>query len=356
MSAFESLVTAPPFSMVQAEKESVMLGALNDLTAHHHAKSEGYARIVDRGFGGLTAASTLADVPFLPVGLFKHLELSSTAVPTLVLRSSGTSGQTPSRIVLDAETSARQSLALVSTFKSVLGEKRIPLLVVDTRQVITDPAMMTARGAGVLGMMKFGAKAAFALDGDLAVDKAAILEFVARNGHAPFFLFGFTFLVWSTLYRSFADGELDLSNATLIHSGGWKKLEAERVSNTEFRAALARRFGLTRIYNFYGMVEQIGSVFLEGEDGYLYPPNFTNVIIRDSETWLPLPPGRQGLIQVQSLLPLSYPGHSLLTEDIGEIVTVDAGVGGRMGQAIRIHGRVPRAELRGCSDVIGAAA
>jgi acyl-CoA synthetase (AMP-forming)/AMP-acid ligase II len=356
MSVFEALVAAPPFSVTQAEKERAMLDALNDLTAHHHARSEGYARIVDRGFGGLKLADSLADVPYLPVGLFKHLELSSTSAPTLVLRSSGTSGQTPSRIVLDAETSARQSLALVSTFKSVLGEKRIPLLVVDTRQVITDPAMMTARGAGVLGMMKFGAKAAFALNNDLAVDKAAIAEFVAKNGHAPFFLFGFTFLVWSALYRSFADGELDLSNATLIHSGGWKKLEAERVSNPEFRAALRQRFGMTRVYNFYGMVEQIGSVFLEGEDGLLYPPSFTNVIIRDPETWSPLGPGRPGLIQVQSLLPLSYPGHSLLTEDIGEVVTVDAGVGGRLGQAVRILGRVPRAELRGCSDVIAAAA
>lgn len=356
MGAFERLAAATPFSLTQAEKEEALLAGLNELTAHHMERSEGYARIVERVFGGVAAAGSLDTVPYLPVGLFKHLELSSTQTPTMVLRSSGTTGQTPSRIVLDAETSARQSQALVSTFKTVLGEKRIPLMVIDTRQVITDPKMMTARGAGVLGMMKFGAKAAFALDEELNVDKTAISEFVAKNGHQPFFLFGFTFLVWSALYRSFGDGELDLSNATLIHSGGWKKLEAEKVSNEAFRAALARRFGMTRIYNFYGMVEQIGSVFLEGEDGLLYPPNFTNVIIRDPETWEALPPGQPGLIQVQSLLPRSYPGHSLMTEDMGEIVTVDAGVGGRLGQAIRIHGRVPRAELRGCSDVIAAAA
>jgi hypothetical protein len=356
MSAFDDLVTAPPFSVPQAEKERAMLAALNELTAHHHAQCQAYARIVDRGFGGATPAARLADVPYLPVGLFKQLDLSSTATPTLVLRSSGTSGQTPSRIVLDAETSARQSLALVSTFRPVLGDSRIPLLVIDTRQVITDPAMLTARGAGVLGMMKFGAKPAFALDADLAIDKAAITEFVARNAHGPFLVFGFTFLIWSALYRSFSDGELDLSNATLIHSGGWKKLESERVSNTEFRAALARRFGLARIYNFYGMVEQIGSVFLEGDDGLLYPPNFTHVIVRDPDTWQPLPLGHRGLVQVQSLLPLSYPGHSLLSEDIGEVVSVDAGSGARLGQAIRIHGRVARAELRGCSDVIAVAA
>jgi hypothetical protein len=33
---------------------------------------------------------------------------------------------------------------------------------------------------------------------------------------------------------------------------------------------------------------------------------------------------------------------------------VDKGVDGRFGQAVRILGRVPKAELRGCSDVIAA--
>ena len=104
--------------------------------------------------------------------------------------------------------------------------------------------------------------------------------FARANGSEPFLIFGFTFLVWDKLYRAFADGEVDLSNAILIHSGGWKKLEAQKVSNAEFRAALKRRFNLTNIFNFYGFVEQIGSVFIEGPDGLLYPPNFTDIIIR----------------------------------------------------------------------------
>jgi phenylacetate-coenzyme A ligase PaaK-like adenylate-forming protein len=158
------------------------------------------------------------------------------------------------------------------------------------------------------------------------------------------------------MYKQYEDGELDLSNGTLIHSGGWKKLEAESVSNREFRASLARRFALTKIFNFYGFVEQMGSMFIEASDGLLYPPNFADVIIRDPETLAPLAPGQAGVIQVISLLPTSYPGHSVLTEDLGEIVTIDAGVDRRMGKAIRIHGRIKKAELRGCSDVIGAMA
>jgi hypothetical protein len=269
------------------------------------------------------------------------------------MRSSGTTGQRTSRIIIDNETARRQSEALVASFRPILGGRRLPFLAIDTKDVIK-PTDLTARGGGVLGMMKFGAKTAFALDGQLNMDKELVENFARANGREPFLMFGFTFLVWDKLYRAFADGEVDLSNAILIHSGGWKKLEAQKVSNAEFRAALKRRFNLTNIFNFYGFVEQIGSVFIEGPDGLLYPPNFTDIIIRRPHSWEPADVGEEGVIQVVSLLPRSYPGHSVLTEDMGVVATIDAGAGGRFGKAIRVVGRAPKTELRGCSDVIAA--
>ena len=61
------------------------------------------------------------------------------------------------------------------------------------------------------------------------------------------------------------------------------------MSATEFRRKFRDVTGLKRIYNFYGMVEQVGSVFLEGDDGYFYPPNFADVIVRDPQTFAELP-------------------------------------------------------------------
>ena len=95
-------------------------------------------------------------------------------------------------------------------------------------------------------------------------------------------------------------------------------------------------------------------MFIEGPDGLLYPPNFTDIIVRRPHSWEPAEVGEEGVIQVVSLLPRSYPGHSVLTEDLGVVVTVDAGTGGRFGKAIRVSGRAPKTELRGCSDVIAA--
>lgn len=345
--SFRTLLQAAPGSVSHADKRRMMLAGLNELCRHHYANCAAYRRIIDGAWGGPRTYHALDAVPYLPVSLFKELDLSSVGTHALVLQSSGTTGQRPSRIFVDNETAARQAEALVATFRPILGERRLPLLAIDTRQVIVGAQALTARGAGVLGMMKFGAQPTFALTPDLAFDRDAVAAFVSKHGGARLLVFGFTFLVWSKLYQSCADGALDLSRAVLIHSGGWKRLEAEKVSNEVFRAAMRRRFGITAIHNFYGFVEQIGSMFVEGADGWLHPPNFTEAIIRRPDTLLPAAPGEPGLIQVVSLLPTSYPGHSVLTEDLGMLDPDGSG-------GLRVLGRVPRAELRGCSDVIAA--
>jgi len=350
---FDALLNVAPYCLPQAQKSAMLLPGLSELVHYHYANCPPYARIIDIVWGGLKPYGSVADIPYVPVSIFKQLELATTKTPTIVMQSSGTTGQMRSRIIVDNETAERQSAALVSTFRPILGERRLPFLVLDTRDVVKATGL-TARGAGVLGMMKFGAKTTFALDSALHLDKGAVKTFLAANGGATFLIFGFTYLIWSKLYQGYSDGELDLSNAILIHSGGWKKLEAEKISNADFRAALRRRFNMTNIHNFYGFVEQIGSVFIEGADGLLYPPNFTDVVIRRPDNWEPAEVGEEGVIQVVCLLPRSYPGHSVLTEDIGAVVAVDAGAGGRLGKAIRVSGRVAKAELRGCSDVIAA--
>jgi hypothetical protein len=86
----------------------------------------------------------------------------------------------------------------------------------------------------------------------------------------------------------------------------------------------------------------------------LHAPNAADVVVRDPESWAPVDDGRPGVIQVLSGLPTSYPGHSILTEDMGAIVSRDGCGCGWLGAAVEIHGRIPRAELRGCSDVHAA--
>lgn len=358
MTVLEEYLARQAYSIPASEKDALLTAAFNELTAHHYDHCLPYARILDGYWGGRRVAAGLADIPYLPVSLFKLRRLLSVSEEDVrvTLTSSGTTGQAVSQVLVDRESSMLQQKALANSLMHVLGPKRLPMLVIDTDAVFKDPKMMSARGAGVLGQMRFGRDHAFALDSVLRPDVGAVRAFLEKHGGAPFFMFGFTFMVWANFYERFRDLGLDLSNGVLIHSGGWKKMAEKAVDNQVFRASLNEAFGLTRVHNFYGMVEQIGSIFLEGTDGLLYPPNFADVIIRNPETWEVAPVGDPGVVQVLSLLPRSYPGHSLLTEDMGVIEAVDRGQDGWMGKGLRILGRVAKAELRGCSDVIATEA
>jgi len=304
-------------------------------------------------YAGALDAGSVAEVPFIPISLFKTHRLASIPDEDVfkTITSSGTTGQQVSQIVLDGETARRQTVALSRIMTSVLGPERLPMILIESEAVLKNRLRFNARAAGVLGMMNFGRKHFYALDEDMNLNEAGLQAFLAEHGGKPFLIFGFTFMVWQYLFQRIAGRGLNLANGILVHSGGWKKLEEMAVGNPEFRRRFADETGLQRIYNFYGMAEQVGSVFLEGDDGYLYPPNFADVIIRDPLTFREQPVGVPGVIQVLSLLPESYPGHSILTEDLGVIRGVDDSTCGRAGKYFSVLGRVPRAELRGCSDV-----
>ncbi|MBW4719603.1 LuxE/PaaK family acyltransferase [Saccharothrix obliqua] len=344
------------FARPQAEREAALLAELTELTAHHRARCAPYDRVLS-SLGTPAEFGSLADLPWLPVRMFKTHDLKSIPDDEVfkVLTSSGTTGAGASRIYLDKDAAAEQPRQLGATLREVLGGKRLPMLMVDTVGIIKNRRSFSARGAGVLGMANFGRAHVYALDEQDRPDVAAVKGFLEKHGHEPFLIFGFTFMVWQYLYEVAREHSLDLSNGILVHSGGWKKLVDIAVDNAEFRRRFAEDTGLTRIHNYYGMIEQIGTVFLEGPSGNsLYCPDFADVIIRNPDTWEEQPVGEPGVIQVLSTLPRSYPGHVLLTEDLGVVHGVDDG--DWPGKRFSVLGRLPRAEARGCSDTFAGAA
>ena len=103
----------------------------------------------------------------------------------------------------------------------------------------------------------------------------------------------------------------------LLHSGGWKKLIDQAVDNVTFKQAPREQTGISKVANFYGMVEQVGSIFMECEMGHLHTPIFADVIIRDPETWGALEHGELGVIEVLSILPQSHQDKPCLPKILG---------------------------------------
>lgn len=255
-------------------------------------------------------------------------------------------------IYLDKETSMLQIKALAAIVTSFIGKKRLPMILIDSKTVLKNREMFSARGAGLLGMSYFGRDHFYALDENMRLDKKGLLSFIEKYQDEKILLFGFTFMVWQHFYQELkkSDEQIRLNNAILIHGGGWKTLKEQTISNKIFKAALSEQLGINKVYNYYGMVEQVGGVYMECEEGFFHTPNFSEVLIRDYRNWQLLPMGKSGVIQTLSVLPRSYPGHSLLTEDIGTIYGIDDCPCGRKGKYFLIEGRIPQAELRGCSD------
>ena len=77
---------------------------------------------------------------------------------------------------------------------------------------------------------------------------------------------------------------------------------------------------------------------------------FSEVLIRDKNFNIQKP-GERGLVQLFSILPTSYPGHSIITEDIGEILPKNKIKCNVDATHFLIHGRSKHSEVRGCSDV-----
>jgi phenylacetate-coenzyme A ligase PaaK-like adenylate-forming protein len=343
-----------PYGLDKQAKQALLLSTLNTLTQWHQQQCAPYRNIL-AGIFKRNEAQTLEDLPFVPVRLFKTLDLVSVKKEEVVktLTSSGTTGQAVSKIYLDRETSVRQTRVLAAIMASFLGAQRLPMVIIDSADLLKDRTRFNARAAGILGFSIFGRKHHYCLDDKLRLKLEDLQNYLNVHQNQPILIFGFTFIVWQGLYEGTLRAGKKLNfgpNSTLIHGGGWKRLLDKQVSNEVFKHKLNEQLGIERVFNYYGMVEQVGSIFMECEQGYLHSPVFADIIVRNPITLDPISFGQTGVIEVLSALPLSYPGHALLTEDMGVIHGEDNCTCGRLGKYFSISGRLPKVEIRGCSD------
>lgn len=354
MIEFNEILNIPPYSLNKKEKKKLLTNRLYALTKYHQKNCEPYQKILKILNVNLDTIADYYELPFLPVRLFKDMELRSIEKEEIfkTMTSSGTTGQAVSKIYLDRVTSTNQQKTLVKIVSDFTGKNRMPMLIIDSPSVIKNRAMFSARGAGILGFSIFASDKKYALDDDMKLDLDGIKAFLEKHTGKKVLLFGFTFMIWQYFYKELLKQPccIDLSNAILIHGGGWKKLESEAVEPLEFKKCLQKVCGLSDIHDYYGMVEQTGSVYMQCECGHLHASIFSDVIMRHMKDFSVCDVGEKGVIQAISVLPESYPGHSILTEDEGILLGEDDCPCGRKGKYFKVIGRIKNAEVRGCSD------
>ncbi|MGC2639236.1 MAG: hypothetical protein WA294_18775 [Acidobacteriaceae bacterium] len=359
----DQVLSIPPYSQTPEEKRAALVELLReelDCAVHRHAGYDNYLRGWPVDY---RSASQVSEFPYLPVGLLKANPPLSFIEPHEVKRtltSSATTSQSPSRVVLDSSTSRRMTKGVVSIVRDFIGTARRPYLVIDTADSLRGGnGALGARTAAIQGLHPFASQSICVLEqneqGDLVLNTSKLMEFAQAQQGAEVLVYGFTWILWNHLVKPLVEENicLNLPNVRILHSGGWKRLQDQAVAKSTFNEQLARVFGCTPdcVIDFYGMVESVGVIFPDCPDGNKHAPAFGEVIVRDPLTLAPVAPGGHGIVQVCSILPTSFPGNLLLTEDMAQVLAYDGCSCGRRGISFRFAGRVPKAELRGCGNL-----
>lgn len=356
--SIENIILGNQFEISNEDKEQLLLGIIKEQLKNSQINLN-LKNMYEKNKIDIPNISKLEEVPFIPVNMFKEFELiiCEKQQITRILNSSATTTGTPSKIFLDKDTITHQSQALISTLRNFLGSKRRPTLIIDSKEVNDKKEVLNARGAAIRGLSSFSSKITYVMDKEsdnLKIDIDRLKEFENNYKDTDILVYGFTYIIWSKLVSVLEENGITLSlpKMRLLHSGGWKKLTAQKVEKEEFIRRTAKVFGTDpqNIIDFYGMVEQVGVIFIDCECGYKHVPDFAEIIIRDINSLEEVKPGERGLIEVMSILGSSYPSQAILTEDIGELVGINDCACGRKGKYFKFKYRVEKAETRGCGD------
>jgi len=315
--------------------------SLYELQKHHYGNCKKYKKLVDSLYSNIKDPEDI----YLHSSIFKNHRLTSNPNNNQLQEysSSGTSGK-PSYIYFDRADSIRQQKALISILRSYIPKEKDSIFL----SLPFETSKNNARRAAERGFRLLSRKFV-TLSSDLKTCYQQIKKYISV--HKQIIIFGFTyelFMLFKNL-EGLNESTVESPNLFIIHGGGWKKLQNLRIDNQSFQNLLRKRFPRSHILNYYGMIEQTGIIYPRCELGYYHFTDYSKIIIRGVDG-VKLGPGKQGIIQSISILPRSYPGHSILTQDVGMIHKESNCKCGRIGQIFSVMGRLDKVELRGCSD------
>jgi hypothetical protein len=271
------------------------------------------------------------------------------------LLSSATTSNLSSRIALDAFSSQLQSRSVVAILADFVGAAKRPLLVLDSSAALRQRGRVPAAIAAALSLQPLSTNISFLLkepQDASTMNWDAMDEVLASSDEL--LVYGLTWMLWlawgAASFPSSIGQTLRTRRIDFVHSGGWKKLEQFKVDHERFNTALLEKSGPgSKVVDYYGLVEQVGVVYPLCEYGFRHVPVWAEVLVRDTYSMDVLESG-PGQLHLLNVLAYGAPYHSVLTEDMGALVTGVCPCG-REGKRFELLGRLPKAEARGCANV-----
>lgn len=357
----DELIKSNPYSLSSNEKNKIFLDSMKESIQFHYDNCKDYKNFCEKKSFDPINFSKLESIPFLPVSLFKKIELISVPKNEIIrtIHSSSTSGNLPSIINLDKITVKRQIIMLNSILKNFFDDEKPSFLIIDHDSTINSNDLeLSSRGSAIRGMLGFSKDFFFLLNDELQFDFKKISDALKNADNNKTCIFGFTWLIYKIITNDYPEEIKNLfqklNNAFVVHIGGWKKLSDQSVDKNSFNKTISKFFNTKpeNVVDFYGTTEQLGLVFPDCKKGYKHVPIFAEILIRDIHDQSVLPFNTSGFIQILCPVPNSYPGVSILTDDIGEILGEDDCPCGRKGKYFVFRKRSEIADPKGCGDTL----
>lgn len=269
----------------------------------------------------------VADIPFLPIEVFKsRLVYSFDTEPGIVFTSSTTGGGKPScHYMRDVEEYEKTFRAAFRHFYGDPAKWGFYALL---------PGYLERSGSSLIYMANDLISTGHG--GFYLHDHDKLLKDISAD-KGPKILLGVSYALLD-LAEKYSP---DLSGTIIMETGGMKG-KRDEIPKGEFHKLLCKAFNTKDIHSEYGMAELTSQAYSKGAGLFSSPP-WMKIVIRDlNDPFEILPTGRAGGINIIDLANISSCAF-IQTQDIG--VIDEAG-------DFAVLGRADRSEIRGCNLLV----
>ena len=342
--------------------EKNKLEIYNDIIQHHYNNSSIYRKYINNTIGKLSRFDYIQDIPYLPASIFKQIDFFSIKKKEVfrIISSSSTSGKKPSKIHLDKFNNKNWTFSLQRLLIDRIGNKKFHTLLLDENSSLHNGQKLSARSSMSQAIMPNSESVTTLLNRDqnnqIYLDLKKTKNFLKINKNKNILIFAFTYVLYKNFLLELKKNKIKFNhtNLVIVHAGGWKKLEQEKVGNEKLKSLCCDIFGMKKknIIDLYGFTEQGGLLYPDCEYGNKHLPVWSSLIVRDKFTLQKLDFEKIGLLQFLTPIQTSYPGHSILTQDLG-FINKNKCKCNRTSPSFKVVGRNDsEIEVRGCGDIM----
>lgn len=342
--------------------EQLFVKAMRENCRYHYKHCPEYREILDRADfspDDIRTAKDLERLPFLPTLYLKRhriLSMSTKRMPIKVT-SSGTGGV--KSFVGFNWRSMWNALKMVITVARYhkLWSARLTRYVIFGYRPRSDNSLGASKSAWGFTFFAPAASRIYALDwknGKYQLDLDNIKNKLIKysKGRMPVRTMGFPAYTYFLLRQMKEEGlSVKLPKGSLIClGGGWKQFYAEQVSKQDFYKLAYEVLGVDdkHVIEFFGAVEH-PILYTDCREHHFHVPAYSHVIIRDVDTFEPVPNGQPGLVNLLTPIFDSAPMLSILTDDIG-VLHDEPCACGESSPYLEILGRVGVKDIVTCAQ------